>query len=96
MGVKLALTLSVEHRLRVSENRVMGKCLDLRGRRWRRLEKTARMRSAEHVARMREMRNAYGILVGKPEVKRPLGRPTLRWERNTRRDLRELGWEDLD
>jgi hypothetical protein len=41
-----------------------------------------RMRWAEHVARMGEKRNAYRILVGKPEGKRPLGRPRLRWVDN--------------
>jgi transposase len=39
-----------------------------------------------------EKRNAYRILVGKPEGKRPLGRPRLRWEDNTRMDPREIGW----
>jgi len=39
------------------------------------------------------MRNAYKILVGKPEGKRPLGRPRRRWEDNIRMDLREIGWE---
>jgi hypothetical protein len=43
-----------------------------------------------HVAHMREMRNAYRILVGKPEWKRPLGRPRRRWEDNIRVDLREV------
>jgi hypothetical protein len=36
-------------------------------------------------------RNAYGIFVGKPEVKRPLGRPTCRWVDNIKMDLRETG-----
>jgi len=50
-----------------------------------------RMRWAGHVARMGE-----GRLVGKPEGKRPLGRPRLRWEDNIRMDLQEvgLGYED--
>jgi hypothetical protein len=38
-----------------------------------------------------DMRNAYNILVEKPEGKRPLGRPRRRWENNTRTDLREIG-----
>jgi hypothetical protein len=42
---------------------------------------------------MEEMRNAYTILVGKPEGKRQLGRPRRRWEYNIRMDLREIGWE---
>jgi hypothetical protein len=49
-----------------------------------------------HVARMEEMRNAYRILVGKPEGKRLLGRPWRRWKYNIRKDLREIGWEDVD
>jgi hypothetical protein len=42
------------------------------------------------------MRNAYKILVGKPEGKSPLGRPRHRWEDNIKMDLREIGWEDVD
>jgi len=42
---------------------------------------------------MGEMRNAYKIFVGKPEGKRPLGRPRRRWEDNIRLDLREIGRE---
>jgi hypothetical protein len=45
-----------------------------------RVVKSRRMRWAGHVARMREKRNAYRILVGKPEGKRPLGRPRRRWD----------------
>jgi hypothetical protein len=40
----------------------------------------------------REKRNACRILVGKSEGKRPLGRPTIRWEDNIEMDLREIGW----
>jgi hypothetical protein len=40
--------------------------------------------------------NAYRILVGKPEGKRPLGRPRRRWEDNIRMDLREIGWVGMD
>jgi hypothetical protein len=39
-----------------------------------------------------EVRNAYNILVGKVERKRPLGRPRPRWKDNIRMDLREIGW----
>jgi len=49
-----------------------------------------------HVTRMKEMRNAYKILVGIPEGKRLLGRPKRRWENNIRTDLRETGWEGVD
>jgi hypothetical protein len=54
--------------------------------------KSKRMRSAEHVARMREERKVYNLLVGKPEGKRPLGRPRRRWEDGIRIDLNEIGW----
>jgi hypothetical protein len=49
------------------------------------------MRWAGNVASMGEKRNAYRILMGKPEGKRPLGRPRCRWEDNIRMDLREIG-----
>jgi len=45
------------------------------------------------VARMGEMRNAYSILAGKSEGKRPLRRPRRRWEDNIRKDLGEIVWE---
>jgi hypothetical protein len=45
---------------------------------------------------MEAKRNAYRILVGKLEGKRPLGRPTRRWEDNIRMDLRETGWGGMD
>jgi hypothetical protein len=45
---------------------------------------------------MGEKRNAYSILVGKPEGKRPLGIPGHRWEDNIKMDLREIGWGGMD
>jgi hypothetical protein len=45
---------------------------------------------------MGKMKNAYKILVGEPEEKKPLGRPRHRWEDNIRRDLREIGWESVE
>jgi hypothetical protein len=45
---------------------------------------------------MGEKRNACRILVGKPEGKRPLGRPRRMWEDNIRMDLREIGWGGID
>jgi len=44
-----------------------------------------------HVERMEERRGVYGVLVGKPEGKRPLGRPRRRWEDNIKMDLYEVG-----
>jgi hypothetical protein len=43
-----------------------------------------------------EKRTAYRILVGKPEGKRPLGRPRRRWLDNIKMDLREIGWDGMD
>jgi len=54
------------------------------------------MRWAGHVARMGERRGVYRILVGKPEEKRPLGRPGRRWEDNIKMDLREVGCGGMD
>jgi hypothetical protein len=57
-----------------------------------RIIKSRRMGWAGHVAGMEEKKNAYRILVGKPERNRSLGRPRRRWEDNIRMDLREIGW----
>jgi hypothetical protein len=54
------------------------------------------MRLAGHVARMGKKRNAYRILVGKPEGKRPLGRPRRRWVYSFKMDLKEIGWDGVD
>jgi hypothetical protein len=61
---------------------------------WDRLAR--RMRWAGHLARMGEKRNAYRILVGKPESKRPLRKPRCRWVDNIKMDLREIVWDDVD
>jgi hypothetical protein len=61
-----------------------------------RIIKSRWIRWAGHVARKGEKRNAYKILVGKPERKRPLGRPRRRWEDNVKMDLREIGWGVMD
>jgi hypothetical protein len=60
-----------------------------------RMIKSRRMRWSGHVARMRAMRNAYRILVGKPEGKRPLERPRHRWVDNIKIHLREIGWDGM-
>jgi len=49
------------------------------------------MRWAGHVVRMGEERRVYRVLVGKPEGKRPLGRPRRRWVDNIKMDLQEVG-----
>jgi hypothetical protein len=110
--VTWSLTLKEEHRLRVSENRVLrgifgpkrdevtGEGRKLHNGELRSLYsslqiirhiKSKRMRWAGHAARMGQGRNVYRVLVGKPEGKRPLGRPRLRWEDLIRMDLREIG-----
>jgi len=53
--------------------------------------KSRRMKWAGHVARMGEARGVQRVLVGKPEGKRPLGRPRRRWEDNIKMDLQEVG-----
>ena len=55
--------------------------------------KSRRLRWAGHVAHMEQFRNAYRVLVGKPESKRPLARPRRRWKDNIKIDLREVGCE---
>jgi hypothetical protein len=45
---------------------------------------------------MGERRGVYGVLVGKPEGKRPLGRPKRRWEDNIKMDLKDVGCEGMD
>jgi hypothetical protein len=54
--------------------------------------KSRRMRWVGHVARMREGKNVYRVLMGKPEGKRPLERPRHRWEDGIKMDLMEIGW----
>jgi hypothetical protein len=53
--------------------------------------KSRRIRWAAHVARMGEERNVYRVLMGKPEGKKPLGRPRHRWGHGIRMDLKEIG-----
>jgi hypothetical protein len=92
-----SLTLREEHRLRVFENRVLRRIFgpkrdEIAGGR----EESMRMRFTEHVARMSEKRNAYSLLVGKPEGRRPLGRSRRRWLDNIMMKLVEVGWGDVD
>jgi len=64
-----------------------------------RVVKSKRTRKAGHVARMGERRGMHRVLAGKPEGKRPLGRPRRRWEDNIKMGLREMGgggdWMEL-
>jgi hypothetical protein len=101
-----------KHRMSVFENRVLGRIFgpkrdEVTGG-WRKLHnlysspsifrmiKLRRMKWAAHVARMGEKRNAYRILVIKPEGNRPLARPRRRWLYNIKLDLREIGWDVVD
>ena len=61
-----------------------------------RVIKSRRMRWAGHVARTGERKIVYRILVGKPEGKRPPGRPTPRREDNIKMDLQEVGCGGMD
>jgi hypothetical protein len=58
--------------------------------------KSRRTRWAGHAALMGEKRNAYKILVGKPEGKTPLGRPRRRWVDNIKMDLRKIEWNVME
>ena len=61
-----------------------------------RVIKSRRMRWVWHVARIGEGRGVYKVLVGKPEGKRPLGRPRLRWEESIKMDRQEVGCGGMD
>ena len=56
----------------------------------------SRLRWAGHVEHMGEERGVYSVLVGKPDRKRPLGRPRRRWVNNIRMDLQEVGCVYMD
>jgi hypothetical protein len=107
-----SLTLREQYRLRVLENRMLRRIFgpkrdEVTGD-WRKLHNgelhnlysspnIIRMRWTGHVARIGAKRNAYRILVGKPEGKRPLGRPRRSWDDNIKTDLRDrIGWYALD
>ena len=61
-----------------------------------RVIQSRRMRWEGHLARMGEMRGVYRVLEGKPEGKRPLGRPRSRWEYDIKMDLQEVGCGAVD
>jgi hypothetical protein len=54
------------------------------------------MRWAGHIVQRAQMKNSYRLLVGKPEGRRPLGRPKHRWVDNIKMDLEEIGWGGVD
>ena len=56
----------------------------------------SRMRWVGHVARMGEDRGLYRVLVGKPEGRRPLGRPRRRWVDNIKMDIQDVGYGYMD
>jgi hypothetical protein len=60
-----------------------------------RIIKSRKMRWSGHVARTGRKRNAYRLLVGKPEGRNPLGRTKRRWVGNIKMDLGEIGWGDV-
>jgi hypothetical protein len=97
------MTLREEHRLRVfgpKRDEVTGAWRKLHNEELRdlcsspsiiRIIKPMRMSWTGHIARMWEKRNAYRLFVGKPDGKRPLGRPRRRWVDKIRMDLGEVG-----
>jgi hypothetical protein len=114
-----SLTLMEEHRVRVSENRVLRKIFGAKRdevtKEWRKLHndneelndlysspnifrviKSRRMRWTGHNVSMKERRGIYRVLVGKPEGKKPLGRPRHRWEDNTEMNLQKVGGGGMD
>jgi hypothetical protein len=56
-----------------------------------RVNKLRRIRCVIHVARIGERRGVYRLVVGKSEIKKPLGRPSRAWEDNIRKDLQDVG-----
>ena len=54
------------------------------------------MRWAGHVACLEERKGLCRVLVGKPDRKRPLGRPRRGWEDNIKMNLQEVGWRGMD
>jgi hypothetical protein len=101
-----SLTLREEHRLRVSENRVLRRIFGTKREvdgSWRKLHtqysspnivgviKSRRLKWAGHVARMEEEKVVHRVLVGRLEGKRPRGKPRRKWVDNIKMDLREIG-----
>jgi hypothetical protein len=85
--------LGEEHRLRFFENKLYNDELHslYSSPNIVRMIKSRRMRWTGHVARIGEGRGVYRVLFGRPEGKKPLGRPRRRWEDNNKLDLGEIG-----
>jgi hypothetical protein len=94
--------LREEHRLRVFENRVLrrifGGCRNLHNEELRNVYSSPSIitRRMINSMRMRWARNANRLLEGKPEGRRPLGKPRPRWLDNIKMDLAEIGWSGMD
>jgi hypothetical protein len=104
-----SLTLREVHRLRVFENSVLRRIFVPKRTEMTgglhdlysapsiiRMIKSRRMRCVGHVAQMKKKRKAYRLLIGKPEEKKPLGRPRRRWVNYIKMDLLEIGWGGVD
>jgi hypothetical protein len=61
-----------------------------------RVIKSRRMKWAGHMARMGNRSGAYTVLEGRPDGKRPFGRPRRRWENHIKMYLQEVGWGSMD
>jgi hypothetical protein len=95
------LTTKNEHRLRVFENRVLRRIFgpkrdEVTGG-WRKLhnDQVKEDEIGGACSTNGEKRNAYKVLAGKPERKKPLGRPRRRWVDNIKTNLREIGWDGV-
>jgi hypothetical protein len=105
-NVKIFTVTILSQRLKIFDKRVSRRIFGPKrdeDRSWRKLHndelhslysspiKSRRMRWAGHAGRLGEGRGVYRVLVGRPEGKKPLGRPRRRWEHNIKMDLREIG-----
>ena len=98
----LSLALKEERRLTVFQNKVIEKIFNAELHALYSLPniirnlKSRRLRWAERVTHMEQSRNAYRVLVGKPEGKRSIGKLRCKWKDNIKMDLREMGCDPAD